>query len=235
VGLRNPWKISFDRDNGNLWIADVGQSVQEEVNFQLASSNGGENYGWKVMEGMNCYNDDPVDGDCPSGTPSCNSPIYTNPIFHYTHSETEGGKSITGGYVYRGCKYPELEGYYIMADYISGNVWLLDSLGGDIFFDNLQSKVSSFGEGESGEIYATSLTGHALYEIRETSIPYDIVITEADNPIKGTFEAVNSITVQGEIVVFPGETVTLIAPHLIIEDALNINNASVIQIVRKCD
>ncbi|RLA51768.1 MAG: hypothetical protein DRQ65_07595, partial [Gammaproteobacteria bacterium] len=147
VGLRNPWKISFDRDNGDLWIADVGQGVQEEVNFQLVSSAGGENYGWKVMEGMNCYDQDPIDGDCPSGTPSCNSPIYTDPIFYYTHSEAEGGKSLTGGFVYRGCKYPLLEGYYIMADYISGNVWLVDSLGGDIFYDNLQSKISSFGEG----------------------------------------------------------------------------------------
>lgn len=235
VGLRNPWRISFDRDNGDLWIADVGQGVQEEVNFQLASSNGGENYGWKVMEGMNCYDPDPIDEDCPAGTPLCNSPIYTNPMFYYTHTETEGGKSLTGGFVYRGCKYPRLEGYYIMADYISGNVWLLDSLGGDIFYDNLQSKISSFGESESGELYATSLTGNALYEVRETSIPYDVVITEADNPLKGTFEAVNSITVQGEIEVFPGLTVTLFAPNLIIEDALNVNNTSVIQIIKKCD
>jgi len=122
-----------------------------------------------------------------------------------------------------------------MADYISGNVWLVDSLGGDIFYDNLQSKISSFGEGENGELYATSLTGSALYEVRETSIPYDIVITEADNPLKGTFEAVNSITVQGEIEVYPGLTVTLFAPYIIIEEALNVNNASVIQIVKKCD
>ena len=184
---------------------------------------------------MNCYDPDPVDEDCPTGTPLCNSPIYTNPIFYYTHSETEGGKSLTGGFVYRGCKYPQLEGYYIMGDYISGNVWLLDSLGGDIFYDNLQSKISSFGESESGELYATSLTGNALYEVRETSIPYDVVITEANNPLKGIFEAVNSITVQGEIEVFPGQTVTLFAPNLIIEDALNVNNTSVIQIIKKCD
>ncbi len=235
VGLRNPWRISFDSDNGNLWIADVGQTMQEEVNFQLASSNGGENYGWKVMEGMNCYDPDPVDDDCPSGTPSCDSPDFTNPIFYYTHSETEGGHSITGGFVYRGCKYPKLFGKYIMADYISGNVWLLDSLGNDIFFDNPLEKISSFGESETGELYATSLDANALYEIRETSIPHDLVITESDSPIKGTFEAVNSITVQGEIVVFPGATVTLIASKIIIEDALNVNNTSLILIEKKCD
>jgi glucose/arabinose dehydrogenase len=235
VGLRNPWRISFDRDNGNLWIADVGQDEQEEVNFQLVSSNGGENYGWKVMEGEFCYDPDPIDSDCPTGTPSCNSPIFTDPLFNYPHSGPESGHSLTGGFVYRGCRYPQLEGYYIMADYISGNVWLLDSLGNDIFFDNLTASISSFGESENGELYATSLATNALYEVRETSIPYDLVITEANNPIRGMYEAVNSITVQGSIVVFPGQTTTFFAQKIYIQDTLSVNIESVIQIEKICD
>jgi glucose/arabinose dehydrogenase len=235
VGVRNPWRISFDRDNGNLWIADVGQNEREEINFQLASSVGGENYGWKVMEGLFCYDPDPVDGDCPTGTPSCNSSVFTDPLFQYPHSGPENGHSVTGGFVYRGCKYGGLYGYYIMADYITGNVWLLDSLGNDIFYSDLLTGASSFGESETGELYATSLTGNALYEVRETSIPQDVIITEADNPLKGTIEAVNSITVKGSIVVFPGQTVTFIAQQIFIEDTLSVDNNSVIQVIKKCD
>jgi len=235
LGLRNPWRISFDRDNGNLWIADVGQMEREEVNLQLASSEGGENYGWKVMEGFYCYDPDPVDGDCPVGTPSCDSPIYTDPLFTYPHSGPESGHSVTGGFVYRGCKYSELSGYYLMSDYISGNVWLLDSLGNKFFYSNLLKKVSSFGESESGELYVTSLLGNALYEVRETTIPQDVIITPADNPLTGMIEAVNSITVKGTIDIVPGETVQFSAPNIIIEDTLNVKNASVILVVRKCD
>jgi len=96
VGLRNPWKISFDRANGNLWIADVGQDVQEEVNLQLANSPGGENYGWKVMEGENCYDSDPIDTDCPNATPSCDSDVFTDPLFFCTQNGDEDCRSLTG-------------------------------------------------------------------------------------------------------------------------------------------
>ena len=236
VGLRNPWKISFDRLTGDLWIADVGQGEQEELNFQLASSTGGENYGWKVMEGDECYDSDPVDGDCPQGTPSCFSEIYTGPIFDYPHSGTESGRSVTGGYVYRGCKFPALYGKYIMADYISGNGWLMDSLGNDIFTAAPPQRISSFGESESGELYAVSLegTGRRLYEVRETSLPYDLEITIADDPVSGTYRAANSITIVGNITVMPGETLTLIAPEVIVQDSLVVNDPSVIVVETSC-
>ena len=169
IGLRNPWRTSFDRVTGDYWIADVGQNQREEISVQPANSAGGENYGWKVMEGNFCFDSDPIDTDCPSGTASCFDASYTDPIFDYTHNSSTGGFSVTGGYVYRGCNYPMLYGYYIMADYVTNHIWALDASGNIAgFFSGAGNNISTFGEDESGELYAVSLNG-IIYQVTETT------------------------------------------------------------------
>src|SRR5215208_1247583 len=111
-GLRNPWRISFDRQTGDLFIGDVGQSVREEIDFQPAASNGGENYGWRVMEGSLCFN--------PSS--NCDKSGKVLPVAEYDHTL---GCSVTGGHIYRGTRFPSLTGYYFYGDYCSGRLFSL--------------------------------------------------------------------------------------------------------------
>lgn len=115
-GFRNPWRFSFDRETGDLWIGDVGQENREEIDFQPASSQGGTNYGWKMMEGTQCYSS----AACPSGTPPCNAPSLTLPIHEYDH---QVGCAVIGGYVYRGCAIPDLRGTYFYADLCTHRIW----------------------------------------------------------------------------------------------------------------
>ena len=114
-GMRNPWRCSFDADTGDFWIGDVGQNAAEEIDFQVAGAAGGRNYGWRCTEGtLNTG----LTG-CTFGSPSLTGPIHT-----YGHvAGTTGGYSLTGGYVYRGCRMPELQGTYFFADYVNNNVW----------------------------------------------------------------------------------------------------------------
>lgn len=155
-GLRNPWRFSFDRLTGDLFIADVGQNLWEEVHFQPAESAGGENYGWNILEGSNCFPSDP-----------CDSAGLELPIFEYTHQE---GCSITGGYMYRGSQYPELYGNYLVADYCQGTIWrLFPESSGDwsssVVYDSTYI-ISSFGEDAAGELYVLDHTGGSLYQIK---------------------------------------------------------------------
>ena len=154
-GLRNPWRFSFDRVSGDLFIADVGQNLWEEVHFQEAESAGGENYGWNIMEGSHCFASDP-----------CDSTGLERPIFEYPHQE---GCSITGGYVYRGLQYPELYGNYLVADYCQGTIWRLfpedsGSWSSAVVYDS-NYVISSFGEDAAGELYVLDHTGGSLYQI----------------------------------------------------------------------
>lgn len=158
LGLRNPWRYSFDRINGDLYIADVGQNRFEEINFQAAGFAGGANYGWNVVEGNgHCY---------PSGS-SCDPSPYVNPVHEYDHSQ---GCSVTGGYVYRGCKMPDLHGTYFYGDFCSGFVRTFRVVGG-VATDHqdrtaeLESSgvsidsISSFGEDARGELYIVDFGG----------------------------------------------------------------------------
>ncbi len=160
LGLRNPWRFSFDRATGDLFIADVGQNAYEEVNFQPASSSGGENYGWRIMEGAHCFN--PREGCDPSG--------LTLPVGEYGR---EGGCSVTGGYVYRGSAYPWLDGLYFFADYCSGIVWSLERSGADEWEMAQQMDVdftvSSFGEDRAGELYLVGHNDGTIYRLTSTS------------------------------------------------------------------
>ncbi len=153
-GWRNPWRFSFDRTSGDMYIADVGQSQYEEVHVELADTPGGQNYGWRLMEGFHCF--DPADCD-----PASQGLML--PVAEYDHTQ---GCSITGGYVYRGQQYPALTGIYFYADYCSGNIWgLRREADGDWSQVQLLASgqtISSFGEDEAGEIY---LTQHGSGEI----------------------------------------------------------------------
>lgn len=149
-GLRNVWRMSFDRQTGDLYMADVGQEKVEEINMQSASSTGGENYGWNAMEGSERYNP--------------NTPIpdpHTLPVAEYGHND---GCSVTGGYVYRGENLPELDGIYFYGDYCNGRTWSLyfDDASGEWIatrFIDTGWQISSFGEDEQGELYLVDYKG----------------------------------------------------------------------------
>jgi glucose/arabinose dehydrogenase len=151
-GLRNPWRISFDRATGRFWIADVGQSRWEEVNREEAGFTGGRNYGWRVMEGAHCY----------SPSTGCNTSGKTLPIAEYSHTY---GCSITGGYVYRGSTQRDLQGLYVFGDFCSGRLGTVPAAGTGLTFRRTTSlNITSFGESEGGELYVTDLGG-ALYRV----------------------------------------------------------------------
>jgi len=150
-GLRNPWRFSFDRGTGDLYIGDVGQGQREEIDVQPAASTGGENYGWNIMEGTSCYN-----------AATCQTQGLTLPVAEYTHAE---GCSITGGYVYRGTVVSALQDLYLYADYCAGWVRSLTYVGGQVV-DSQEwpdlapgGSVTSFGEDGSGELYIMTLDG----------------------------------------------------------------------------
>jgi glucose/arabinose dehydrogenase len=151
-GLRNPWRFSFDRLNGDLYIGDVGQDTWEEIDYLPAGSPGGENFGWKYYEGSHTYRDSP-----PTGMK------FVMPVAEYNH---QLGEAVIGGYVYRGQDLPAWDGVYLYADYGSGRVWGLLQLA-DGSWQNAQMfetglKISSFGVGENGEIYLVDDSGSIL-------------------------------------------------------------------------
>lgn len=153
-GLRNPWRFSFDPITGWLWLADVGQNRFEEIDIIQS----GGNYGWRIMEGYNCY--DPAN--------SCDTTGLIMPIWEYDHSL---GQSITGGYVYRGTLIPEFVGKYIYADFISGNIWSIEYDGQNSPINNLiidsNLLISSFGVDENNELYICSFDGK-IYRFKPT-------------------------------------------------------------------
>ena len=150
-GLRNPWRITFDRATGDLYIADVGQGRREEVNLEDAADPGGNNYGWDVMEGSLCF--EPSSG--------CSLAGDTLPVAQYSHNL---GCSITGGYVYRG-SHRDLRGLYVYGDFCSGRMWTMNANGsGETLRRDTSLLISSFGESESGELYLTDLSG-TLYRV----------------------------------------------------------------------
>ena len=164
-GLRNPWRFSFDRATGDLYIADVGQNAWEEVDVQPASSRGGKNYGWRYMEGAHCYNP-------PAGCPTRG---LTLPVFEYP--QPLGGSSITGGFVYRGCRMPDLHGTYFFSDYVKGFSGSFVLANGratkirDITHElapplpHRIKHLSSFGEDAQGELYLVEHKQGEIYRL----------------------------------------------------------------------
>lgn len=156
LGLRNPWRFSFDRATNDLYIADVGQNAYEEVDFQPASSTGGENYGWDIMEANHCF--EPQSG--------CDTAGLIPPVAEYEHGL---GCSITGGYVYRGTRFPQLEGVYFYGDFCSGRIWgLRRAPSGEwnmALLLETELGISSFGEDAAGELYVLDYRGGTIYHL----------------------------------------------------------------------
>jgi len=147
-GLRNPWRISFDKLTGDLYIGDVGQNAWEEIDFLPAGSPGGTNFGWDRREGAHDY----------EGSASAD---FVEPIAEYSHPD--GGCSVTGGFVYRGSM-PEWNGIYLYGDYCTGYIWGMirpeagASWQNQLLFETNQ-RITSFGQDESGELYILSDSG----------------------------------------------------------------------------
>jgi glucose/arabinose dehydrogenase len=155
-GLRNPWRYQFDRATGDLYIADVGQNMYEEVNFQPAGQ-GGQNYGWPRMESAHCFRP----------ATNCDQSGLTRPIGEVSHAA--GNCSITGGFVYRGTAQPLLRGAYVFGDYCSGIIWTLhrDAAGNWVQTQMVDTNaaISSFGEDEGGELFLTALNDGNVYRV----------------------------------------------------------------------
>lgn len=146
-GLRNPWRMSFDMQNGTLWTGDVGQGEREEINVITS----GGNYGWKILEGTSCFSGD------------CETTGLTAPVFEYGHDN--GDRSITGGFVYRGAAIPSLNGKYIYGDFVSGRIWSLNTADNTIELV-LESRLSiaSFGTDNDNELYVCAFDG-TIYKL----------------------------------------------------------------------
>jgi len=160
LGLRNPWRFSFDGETGDLYVADVGQANWEEVNFQPSTSLGGENYGWRIMEGLHCYN--PAQCD-PAG--------LTLPVAEYGH---DLGCSVTGGVVVRGLRYGDLAGTYLFGDYCTGRIWGLRAQGGSWAMISLLDTpfhIVSFGEDEAGGVLVVNYAGEVYRVLRRILLP----------------------------------------------------------------
>ncbi len=164
-GLRNPWKFSFDRLTGDMFIADVGQNRMEEISFQPASSTGGENYGWCLMEGSLCF----------QPTTNCNDGSVVLPIVEYRNDGGNCGGSVTGGYRYRGTRFPQLTGIYFFADYCTGDLfgaveqddtWIRQGPRETAF------NIRTFGEDEAGEVYFADAS--VVYRIEAPQPPPSI-------------------------------------------------------------
>jgi len=169
-GLRNPWRFSFDKLNGDLYIGDVGQYLWEEIN-KISSNESNINFGWKIMEGNHCYERE-----------VCNQDGLTKPIFEYPSDASYAfslmninqknvyGCSVTGGYVYRGNKINDLSGLYLFSDFCTGKIWSLNPLKGvtnDLtpqLLGNKKGMISSFGEDIYGELYIVEFSG-SIYKI----------------------------------------------------------------------
>ena len=165
LGLRNPWRFSFDRSTDDLYIGDVGQNTWEEIDYEPAGSAGGVNFGWRCREGAHDFS-----RDCPS------LPL-TDPIAEYGRGD---GGSVTGGYVYRGVRCPALVGRYFYADYVSGKIWSMYKTGLDpttwsapeLELDT-DLYISSFGEDEEGEIYIVDHAGGTVRRLGDVDGPSD--------------------------------------------------------------
>ncbi len=191
-GLRNPWRFSFDRLTGDMWIADVGQSQIEEINRELSASAGGLNYGWKCYEGNQVYDF----GNCNAAT------SFTFPVYAYNHSL---GCSITGAFVYRGTRYPALYGRYIYTDFCQSNIWSLRQIGGVWTSEKLLNfsagNINTFGEDNNGELYAGT-NGGVLYRLCDgNSVAASNNLQIDSNPIPSNqYQAGNFLNSSGKVV-----------------------------------
>jgi uncharacterized repeat protein (TIGR01451 family) len=169
IGLRNPWRFSFDRVTGDLYIGDVGQNAWEEISYQEAGTPGGLNFGWDCLEGTHTYEYDEA----------CSQADLVEPIVEYGH---DVGRSVTGGFVYRGSLYPNLQGRYFYADYVNGKIWSIHKTGSspDSWSEpelevDAGFNISAFGEDESGELYVCDWSGGTVRRLADANGPTPIL------------------------------------------------------------
>jgi len=159
TGLRNPWRMSFDRATGDLWIGDVGQNAWEEIDVQRAGAPAGTNFGWNRLEGTHCF--------VPST--GCEDPSLRAPVSDYGH---DLGCTVIGGAVYRGTAQPALVGGYLFGDYCSGRLWAIDPAGdgyrSPVEVAKTRTNISAFGEDEAGELFAADITGGTILRVTAT-------------------------------------------------------------------
>jgi glucose/arabinose dehydrogenase len=166
LGLRNPFRWSFDRLTNDMWIGDVGQNAREEINYSAEGTSGGVNYGWRCYEGNLPFN---TSGCGPAGN-------YVFPVYDYPNP-AQGAASVIGGIVYRGSAYPAMQGYYFAADVYSGNVYVVNPNAGfsTTVQTGLPNLVAGFGETENGEMLTVSLNGSAYNVTTNAVLPVDLV------------------------------------------------------------
>ena len=173
IGLRNPWRMSFDRVTGDFWFGDVGQGAVEEVDMLPVGTGAGVNFGWRIMEGTSCTN-------LASPPIPCDSPALTLPILQYTHSL---GCSVTGGYVYRGTAVPALIGQYLYADYCTGRIWAAQRVAPAPWtaaeLGVTGYAISTFGEDEAGELYFANYATGDIYQFADSAANTPILVTAA--------------------------------------------------------
>ncbi len=173
LGLRNPFRWSFDRTTGDMWIGDVGQGAREEINFRTAATMAGVNYGWRCYEGNLAYN---TSGCAVQST-------YVFPVYDYPNPPS-GAASVIGGNVYRGTLHPAMQGYYFAADVYTGNLYKINTAGFTTTVQaGLPTLVAGFGETESGELLAVSLNGNAYSLITNTPTPVSNISGADEQPV----------------------------------------------------
>lgn len=197
LGLRNPWRFSFDRLTGDLWIADVGQDKFEEINYQSAHSKGGENYGWRCYEGNEAFNR----AGCESDT------TFTFPIYTYAHNPE---CAVIGGYVYRASTSSPYYGHYFFADWCSDKIWTLHKQGDnwvkEDFGDYPGNNFTTFGEDVKGQLYLAGAKTKTLYKVfaNATAVDTDplageIKVIQIPNSNKIRIESMKSLTGEKQI------------------------------------
>jgi hypothetical protein len=201
VGLRNPWRFSFDRLTGDMFIADVGQNRYESIEFEPAGFSGGRNYGWSIMEG-------PAKYQVPIGF--TNFSIFTPPISWYDHISlpVDGGGAVIGGYVYRGPSEPRMDGIYFFGDFMAGWIWGLAGSGTNWQRMSLLAPpagsptnlaISTFGEDEQGRLYLADYFKGRIYRVQDTHIVWKPTFSPAGGIINSNLIVVSCATVNAEI------------------------------------
>ena len=215
IGVRNPWKFSFDRDNGDLWIGDVGQNAIEEIDH-VTGTGAGLNYGWRCYEGNATFN-----------TSGCGGASnYTMPVAQYNQGGTPYKCAITGGFVYRGSLYPDFTGLYFFADYCSNEIGTVDpNNGNQITLNNgFSGNLSCFGEDVNGELYVAGLSNGIIYKIKDDTLGLNDQtllnnISISPNPAK------DAVFIKSESGKF--EITNIKAFNIIGSEILNVNTNSV--------
>jgi glucose/arabinose dehydrogenase len=190
LGLRNPWRFSFDRLTGDMWIADVGQGDREEIDFEPAGARG-RNYGWRCYEGNEEFN---LSSNCNPDS------AFTFPVFDYDNASL--GCSVTGGFVYRGSEYADLYGWYVYTDYCSGRFWVIRQVDDSTFTtkqiaDFANFEYSTFGEDIVGELYVAALSQGTIYRIVELCSSLQVSGTATDASCDGAFDGSIDVTIAG--------------------------------------